>query len=54
MVNLPRRLHGQLLACSVIREVHTGIFVQTYEALYKDNLGFCPDKPIVRPDDLMC
>lgn len=55
VVNLPRRLHGQLLATGAIREIHPGLFVQTHGALYDDSLGFCPDKSIVyEPDDLMC
>ncbi|WP_432822003.1 CRISPR-associated endonuclease Cas3'' [Trichloromonas sp.] len=55
VVNLPRRLHGQLLASGAIREVHPDIFVQSHAALYDDMLGFCPDKSIVYdPDDLMC
>ena len=55
VVNLPRRLHGQLLASGAIREVHPGIFIQSHAALYDDMLGFCPDKSIVYdPDDLMC
>lgn len=55
VVNLPRRLHGQLLASGAIRELHPGIFVQAHGALYDDNLGFCPDKSIVyEPDELMC
>jgi CRISPR-associated endonuclease/helicase Cas3 len=54
VVNLPRRLHGQLLASGAIRELHPGIFVQAHGALYDQNLGFCPDKSILYdPDDLM-
>ena len=55
VVNLPRRLHCQLLASGAIREIHPGIFVQAHGALYDENLGFCPDKSIVyEPDELMC
>lgn len=55
VVNLPRRLHGQLLASGAIREIYPGIFVQAHAALYDKNLGFCPDKSIVyEPDELMC
>jgi CRISPR-associated endonuclease/helicase Cas3 len=55
VVNLPRRLHGQLLASGAIREIHHGIFLQSHGALYDENLGFCPDKSIVyEPDELMC
>lgn len=55
LVNLPRRLHGQLLASGAIREIYPGIFIQSHGALYDQNLGFCPDKSIVyEPDELMC
>lgn len=55
VVNLPHRLHGQLLASGAIRELHPGIFLQSHGVLYDDVLGFCPDKSIVYdPDDLMC
>ncbi len=55
VVNLPRRLHGQLLASGAIREIYPGIFIQSLGALYDENLGFCPDKSIVyEPDELMC
>ncbi len=55
VVNLPRRLHGQLLASGAIREIYSGIFIQSHGALYDENLGFCPDKSIVyEPDELMC
>jgi len=54
VINLPRRLHGQLLASGAIREIHPGVFLQAHGALYDENLGFCPDKSIVyEPDDLM-
>jgi CRISPR-associated endonuclease/helicase Cas3 len=54
VVNLPRRLHGQLVSSGAIREIHPGIFVQGHSALYHDELGFCADKSIVyEPDDLM-
>jgi CRISPR-associated endonuclease/helicase Cas3 len=55
VINLPRHLHGQLLALGAIREIYPDMFVQTHGALYDDNLGFCPDKSIVyEPDELMC
>lgn len=54
VVNLPRWLHGQLVASGAIREVHPGIFVQGHGALYHEDLGFCPDKSIVyEPDELI-
>ncbi|MEW5947916.1 MAG: CRISPR-associated helicase Cas3' [Thermodesulfobacteriota bacterium] len=54
VVNLPRRLHGNLLASGAILEVHPGIFVQEHGALYHKELGFCSDKSIVyEPDELM-
>lgn len=55
VVNLPRYLHGKLLADGAIRELHPDIFVQSHGALYHAVLGFCPDKSIVyEPDELMC
>lgn len=54
VVNLPRRLHNQLLSSGAIREIHPDIFLQSHGALYNENLGFCPDKSIVYdPDDLV-
>lgn len=54
IVNLPRYLHGRLLAEGAIRETHPGVFIQGHSALYDDNLGFCPDKSIIyEPDDLI-
>lgn len=54
VVNLPYRLHSQLVASSAIREVHPGIFLQGHGALYHEELGFCSDKSIVyEPDELM-
>jgi hypothetical protein len=46
VVNLPRRLHGQLLIDGAIREIHAGIFIQGHSALYNENIGFCSDKSI--------
>jgi CRISPR-associated endonuclease/helicase Cas3 len=55
VVNLPRYLHQKLFAAGAIRELHPGIFVQGYGALYHPDLGFCPDKSMVyEPDVLMC
>lgn len=55
VVNLPRRLHSQLLASGAIREAHPGLYLQTHGALYDQDLGFCPDKSLVyAPDELMC
>ena len=54
VVNLPRYLHGQLVASGAIREIHPGIFVQAHSALYHAELGFCPEKSIIyNPDDLL-
>jgi CRISPR-associated endonuclease/helicase Cas3 len=54
VINLPRRLHGQLVSQGAIREVHPGIYVQGHEALYNDKLGFCPDKSVIyEPDELV-
>jgi CRISPR-associated endonuclease/helicase Cas3 len=53
-VNLPRHLHDRLRMDGVIREIHAGIFIQGHDALYDDNLGFCPDKSIIyAPDELV-
>jgi CRISPR-associated endonuclease Cas3-HD len=55
VVNLPRHLHGKLLASGAIREVHPGIFLQGHGALYQEDLGFCPDRSIVyEPVELFC
>lgn len=55
VVNLPRHLHGRLLAEGAIREIHPGVFMQGHGALYNSELGFCPDKSITyEPDELMC
>ena len=54
VVNLPQRVHSQLLSAEAIREVCPGIFVQGHKALYDDKLGFCPEKSIIyEPDDLI-
>ena len=55
VVNLPRYIHTKLRNEGAIAEVHPGIFVQEYGAMYHDNLGFCADKSMIyEPDDLMC
>lgn len=54
VVSLPRYLHTRLLAEGAIREVHPGIYVQVQEALYHDDLGFCPEKSAAyEPDELI-
>jgi CRISPR-associated endonuclease/helicase Cas3 len=54
VVNLPRRLHRQMLTSGAIREIHPGIYVQGHGALYDDDLGFCPDRSLIyEPDELM-
>ncbi|MEW6378745.1 MAG: CRISPR-associated helicase Cas3' [bacterium] len=54
VINLPRSLHGKLLACGSIREISPGIYIQGHEALYQEDLGFCPDKSIIyEPDELL-
>ena len=54
VVNLPRYLHAKLLAEGALRELHPGIYVQGHRALYHKDLGFCPDKSIIRePDELI-
>lgn len=55
VVNLPRYVHMKLRNEGSIMEVHPGIFVQEYGAMYHDDLGFCADKSMIyEPDDLMC
>jgi CRISPR-associated endonuclease/helicase Cas3 len=55
VVNLPRYLHMKLRTEGSIMEVHPGIFVQEYGAMYHNDLGFCADKSMIyEPDDLMC
>ena len=54
VVNIPIHLHKKLLIEGAILEVHPGIYVQGHGALYRDDIGFCPDTSIVRdPDDLI-
>jgi CRISPR-associated endonuclease/helicase Cas3 len=54
VVNLPRYLHNRLLNEGAIREIHSGIFVQSHGGMYDDNIGFCADRSIVYdPDDLI-
>jgi CRISPR-associated endonuclease/helicase Cas3 len=55
VVNLPRYIHAKLCNEGAIMEVHPGIFVQEYGAMYHNDLGFCADKSMIyEPDDLMC
>lgn len=54
VVNLPRPVHGRLLADGAIEEIHPGIFVQGHSNLYDQNLGFCADRSLIyAPDELM-
>lgn len=54
VVNLPRHLHGKLLAEGAIEEVHPGIFVQGHGGLYHEQLGFRAERSaIFEPDELM-
>jgi CRISPR-associated endonuclease/helicase Cas3 len=55
VVNLPRYLHAKLVAEGVIRQVYEGIFLQGHGALYRDDIGFCPEQSIIyESDDLIC
>ncbi|MBC8548373.1 MAG: CRISPR-associated helicase Cas3' [Candidatus Brocadiales bacterium] len=55
VVNLPKYVHTKLHNEGAIMEVHPGIFVQEYGAMYRNDLGFCADKSMIyEPDDLMC
>lgn len=54
VVNLPRPVHGRLLADGAIEEIHPGIFVQGHGNLYDQNLDFCEDRSLTyAPDELM-
>lgn len=54
VVNLPRYLHGKLLADGAIEEIHPGIFVQAQGNMYDEQLGFCVDRSMIyAPDELM-
>ena len=55
VINLPKYLHTKLRNEGAIMEVHPGLFVQEYGAMYHNDLGFCADKSMIyEPDDLMC
>ncbi|MDD3847271.1 MAG: CRISPR-associated endonuclease Cas3'' [Syntrophorhabdaceae bacterium] len=55
VVNLPRYLHTRLVAEGAVRQVYPGIFTQGHSALYREDIGFCPEQSIVyAPDDLIC
>jgi CRISPR-associated endonuclease/helicase Cas3 len=54
VVNLPRYVHGRLVADGAIEEIHPGIFVQGHGNLYDKNFGFCADRSLIyAPDELM-
>ena len=54
-INLPKYLHAKLRNEGAVMEVHPGIFVQEYGAMYHNVLGFCADKSMIyEPDELMC
>lgn len=54
VVNLPRQIHGKLMAEGGIEEIHPGIFAQGHAGLYHEQLGFCADRSaIYEPDELM-
>lgn len=55
VVNVPRSLHEKLKSRGDIEEIHKGIFVQTYPALYHANLGFLGGKEQYHdPNDYVC
>ena len=55
VINLPKYLHTKLRNEGAVMEVHPGIFVQEYGAMYHNDLGFCADKSMIyEPDELMC
>ncbi|OGR02434.1 MAG: CRISPR-associated helicase/endonuclease Cas3 [Deltaproteobacteria bacterium RIFOXYA12_FULL_61_11] len=54
-VNVPRRMHHELLQRGAIEEVHPGIYLQRQGGLYDQNLGLCADLAgIFEPDQLIC
>lgn len=54
IVNLPRHVHERLIQEGAIEEVHPGIYVQGYDNLYDNDLGFCADRFWARePDELI-
>lgn len=54
IVNLPRRLHSKLREERAIEEMHPGIFVQAFQEIYDEDLGFCPERSMIYdPDDLI-
>jgi len=55
VVNLPRHVHGRLLAEGGIEEVHPGVFIQGHGGLYHEQLGFCAERSLnYEPDELIC
>ena len=55
VVNLPRYLHSRLVAEGAVRQIYPGIFIQSHSALYRDDIGFCPEQSLIyAPDDLIC
>lgn len=54
IVNLPVYLHKKLVTEGAIIEASPGIYAQGHGALYRDDLGFCPDKSVIyEPDELI-
>jgi CRISPR-associated endonuclease/helicase Cas3 len=53
VVNIPRYVHSKMLSEGGLREVHPGIFIQNHPSLYDENLGFCPDRSVYEPDELV-
>ncbi|MFO1350396.1 MAG: CRISPR-associated endonuclease Cas3'' [Gammaproteobacteria bacterium] len=54
IVNLPRYRHQELLNEGEIKEVHPGIFVQSFAGLYHKDLGLLGEDPAYRePEDLI-
>lgn len=53
IVNIPRYVHASLLENGAIRELHPGIYVQALPSMYDEAFGFCPDKLILGPDELV-
>lgn len=52
-VHIPRWIHTALVDDAAIQEIHPGIFIQVRPALYDTDLGLCPDKSKIEPDELI-
>jgi hypothetical protein len=51
-LNSKKYVHSELLNDGAIQEIE-GLYVQVSPSLYDEDLGFCPDKSIIPPDELI-